>query len=157
MQDIRQIIIESVAKNISLADIFTDINGVTDKIEFYKIAVALIESGSIPNIMICWCGIDCTRCRTFRATLNDDDEMRKIIKKYYQEIGIDMDIKDLYCLGCRSDEIMSACAGCPYMKCGKEKGLKRCDECNEYPCESLQWYTEKYIKPGIGKFIVEVV
>ena len=149
MDDIRQTIIESFAKDIPLSEI----NVGLEKIEFYKIVTELIESGAIPNIMICWCGIDCTRCRTFRATINNDDEMRKVIKKYYEELEIYIELKDLYCLGCRSDEIMSACRGCPYMKCGKEKGLNRCDECGEYPCESLQWYTEKYIKPSIGKLI----
>ena len=157
MQDIRQNIIERIAEDIPLTEIYAGFGETVGKIEFYRIVSELIEIGAITNIMICWCGIDCTRCRTFRATLNNDDEMRKVIQKYYEEIGSTIEIKDLYCLGCRSDEIMLACSGCPYMKCGKEKGLKRCDECSEYPCESLQWYTEKYIKPSIGKLIEPVM
>ena len=156
MQDIRQTIIERVAKDIPLIEIYAGLDEFVDKTEFYKIVAELIETGAIPNTMICWCGIDCMRCRTFRATLNNDDEMRKTIKIYYEEIGSNIEIRDLYCLGCHSDEIMPACFGCPYMKCGKEKGLKRCNECNEYPCESLQWYTEKYIKPSIGKLVEPV-
>ena len=112
--------------------------GTVDKIEFYKTVFSLIETRAIPNIMVCFCGIDCTHCRTFLSTINNDDEMREIVKKYYEEMGIDIEIKDIRCLGCRSDEMMSGCAGCPYMKCGKEKGLNRCDECGEYPCESMQ-------------------
>ena len=100
------------------------------------------------------CGIDCTCCQTFRATVNNDDGMRREIQKYYKEIGIDIEKKDLRCLGCRSDKQMPACADCPYRNCGKEKDLASCDECGEYPCESLQWYTEKYIKPSIGRIII---
>jgi len=154
MQDIRQIIIDNVAKDIPLTDIYVGLDGVVDKIDFYKTVLSLIETGSIPNIMVCYCGIDCTRCRTFRATINNDNEMRELVKTYYEEIGSIIEVKDLNCLGCRSDKMLSACAGCPYMKCGKEKGLKRCDECSEYPCESLQWYIEKYVKPSMGKFIM---
>ena len=108
----------------------------------------------MPCGMRAMCGIDCTYCRTFRATANNGDGMRREIQKYYKEIGIDIEIKDLRCRGCGSDEMMPACAGCPYLKCGKERGLARCEECGEYPCESLQWYTETYIKPSMGKLIL---
>jgi len=154
MQNIRQIIIDNVVKDIPLTEIFIGLGGVVDKTDFYKTVLSLIETGSIPNIMVCYCGIDCTRCRTFHATINNDNEMRELIKAYYEEIGSIIEVKNLNCLGCCSDEMLSACAGCPYMKCGKEKGLKRCDECSEYPCESLKWYIEKYIKPSVGKFIM---
>lgn len=154
MQTIRQTIIDSVSKNISLPEIYAGLDCSIDKIDFYKTVFSLIKESAIPNIMICWCGIDCTNCRTFRATISNDDDMRKVVKNYYEEIGHNIEIEDLFCLGCRSDEIMSGCAGCPYMKCGKEKGVHQCDECSEYPCESLQWYTEKYIKPSIGKLII---
>jgi len=100
------------------------------------------------------CGIDCACCKTFRATANNDDGMRREIQQYYKELSIDIEIKDLRCLGCGSGEMMTACAGCPYRKCCEEKGLARCEECPEHPCESLQWYTETYIKPSMGKLII---
>jgi len=100
------------------------------------------------------CGIDCACCKTFRATMDNDIQAREEIRQYYKEIGHDIALEDLRCLGCGSDEMMPACAGCPYLKCGKERGLVCCDECGEYPCEPLQWYTENYIKPSIGKIII---
>jgi len=100
------------------------------------------------------CGIDCACCRVFRATIDNDDAARAEIRQYYKGIGHDIVPEDLHCLGCGSDVMMPACAGCPYMKCGRERGLACCDECGEYPCESLRWYTEKYIKPSIGKLII---
>jgi len=108
----------------------------------------------MPSGMKSMCGIDCTHCQTFRATLSNDDGIRKEVQAYYKEIGIDIAINDLCCHGCRSDRQMPACAGCPYRRCGKEKGLTCCDECGGYPCESLRWYTENYIKPSIGRIII---
>lgn len=108
----------------------------------------------MPHEMKAMCGIDCTRCKTFRATIDNDDGMRREIQTYYRKIGIDIEIKDLRCHGCQSDKQMPACAGCPYRNCGKEKGLASCNECAEYPCESLRWYTQKYIKPSIGRLIM---
>lgn len=153
MRDIRRAISDGVAKDIPLTDIYAGLGGDVGKIEFYKTVLSLIETGGIPNIMICWCGIDCARCRTFRATVNGDEQMRKAAQGYYEGIGHNIEIEDLHCLGCRSDDMMSACAGCPYMKCGKEKGLKRCDECGEYPCASLRWYMDEFVKPSMGKLI----
>jgi len=51
----------------------------------------------------------------------------------------------LRCFGGMSDEIMDACAGCPFMKCCKEKGLQACSECAGYPCDILKDYAEKYV------------
>ena len=104
--------------------------------------------------MISHCGIDCTRCQTFRATASGDDALRGEIQQYYKEIGMDIAIQDLHCRSCHSEEQMPACASCPYKKCGQAKGLTRCAECTEYPCASLQWYTENYIKPSIGRLIL---
>jgi len=104
--------------------------------------------------MISHCGIDCTRCQTFHATAGNDDALRREIQQYYKEIGMDIAMQDLHCRGCHSEEQMPTCAGCPYKQCGQAKGLTRCAECAEYPCESLQWYTENYIKPSMGRLIL---
>lgn len=154
MRYINQTIIDGVANDVPLTDIYADFRGAVGKTGFYKIVLSLIETNAIPNIMVCYCGVDCARCRTFRATIDNDDEARKTVKAFYEEIGCKIEIKDLNCFGCRSDETMSACADCPYMKCGKEKGLQRCDECKEYPCESLRSYIETYVKPSAGKLIM---
>jgi len=152
-KNVSQIIIDGVADDIPLMDIYRGIGGGVKKTEFFKAVISLIKSRSIrSDIMVCYCGIDCSRCKTLHATVDDYDELRKTVQAYYDEFGHNIDIKDLNCLGCRSDSMLAGCADCPYMKCGKGKGLSRCDECAEYPCDSLRWYIDKYIKPGAGKF-----
>jgi len=154
-------IAESINKGMPLPDIYAVLNksnGAIRKPAFYQAVLAVLEAGRIPNdYMVCMCGIDCSRCRAFRATAEGDGggEAREVVAGYYKEIGHDIAAEDIRCFGCRSGEMMPGCAECPYLKCGKSKGLKRCAECGEYPCESLRWYTEKYIKPGMGKFIKE--
>jgi len=154
VQDVRVAIVNGVANDIPLTDIYLSLRDFVGKRGFYKIVLSLIEAGDMPNVMICYCGIDCTHCKTFLATINDDDALRELVQGYYAEIGHAMELEEIHCLGCRSDEMLPGCADCPYMKCGKEVGLKRCDECIVYPCESLNWYIENYVKPGVGKFIV---
>lgn len=153
MQSLHQAIVEGIKKNIPLTEILAGLGGAADKRSFYKAVAALIETGEIPNVMVCWCGIDCTRCRTFRATVYNDEGAREAASAYYQGIGQAVAMEDIHCFGGHSDEVMAACAGCPYMRCGQGKGLNRCDACGEHPCESLRWYTDAFITPSIGRLI----
>lgn len=68
--------------------LYAGLNGIICKIEIYNIIFSLIETGVIPNIMICWCGVDCTRCQTFRATIKNDDAMREAVKTYLKKLDI---------------------------------------------------------------------
>jgi hypothetical protein len=104
--------------------------------------------------MTAYCGIDCERCRVFRATVDGDGEQRSLAAQYYAEMGIPVSESELRCRGCRSEERMAGCGGCPYRKCGIEKGVRSCGECGEYPCDSLRWYTKNYIEPSLGKLIM---
>ena len=150
---IRDEIIANIKNGVPLKDIFNN-SGSADKRGFYKTVLSLINAGEIANTMVCSCGFDCSRCRTFYATVNDDDEAREMIRGLYAEMGHTVEKGELNCFGCRSDEMMPLCSGCPYLKCGRERGLERCGECNEYPCESLKWYKETYLETGMNKFYV---
>jgi len=152
--NLRQTILQGVADGLPLTGIYAGLGGAVPKIDFYREVLALIGDGDMPNPLICWCGMDCSRCKTFRATLSDDDALRREVQQHYADIGVAVTLDSLHCLGCRSDEMMQACAECPYMRCGKQKGVDRCDACDEYPCQSLKWYIETYLKPGEGKFTV---
>jgi hypothetical protein len=64
---------------------------------------------------------------------------------YKDEFNIELSYDSIRCMGGRSNEIMEGCRDCPYMKCCNEKGLNACSDCEEYPCENLAWYIEKYV------------
>ncbi|MCL2517960.1 MAG: DUF3795 domain-containing protein [Oscillospiraceae bacterium] len=117
-----------------------------DKIDYFKSLLTQIENGEISNELICYCGHDCSKCLVFRATLADDNDMREASKKFYEtNLGREITIEKINCLSGRSDEIMELCRECPFIKCCGDKNLHGCSDCAEYPCPTLEWYTEKYV------------
>lgn len=45
------------------------------------------------------------------------------------------------CLGCASDVVAPWCQECAIRDCSKEKGLRYCLPCEEYPCDKLDTFT----------------
>ena len=98
------------------------------------------------NQLICCCGHDCSRCLTYLATINNDENLRKQSQSFYKtEFAIDIPLKDIHCLGGRSEDIFCLCKECPFVKCCKEHNVERCIECSEYPCKTIKEYQEKYV------------
>jgi len=95
---------------------------------------------------ICYCGHDCSRCLTYLATVNDNEDLRKQSQKFYKtEFGIDIPPKDIHCLGGRSEDIFYLCKECPLIKCCKEHSIEICCDCPKYPCKDIKDYQEKYV------------
>jgi hypothetical protein len=90
--------------------------------------------------MIAICGLGCSECPAFIATQKNDDKMREETAKKWSEM-FHQDIKpgDINCDGCvsQSSRLFNYCAICEIRKCGKEKNVKNCAYCDEYPCEKL--------------------
>ncbi|HPF56669.1 MAG TPA: DUF3795 domain-containing protein, partial [Clostridiales bacterium] len=98
------------------------------------------------NKMTCCCGHDCARCVTYRATVENNDELRKQAQKFYhEEFGKDIPLEKIRCKGGRSDEMFFMCGDCPWVKCCRERGLDTCSQCADYPCPPLADYIEKYV------------
>ena len=97
------------------------------------------------------CGLNCEDCPVFRATINDDNNLRQETaqewaKLYAEYIGKD-DLKpeDMNCAGCQSEEGLHfiGCIKCPIRKCCREKEFITCANCNEYKtCEMLNGFFE---------------
>ena len=90
--------------------------------------------------MIAFCGIECSECPTFVATQKNDDKMREeTAKKWSEMFHADIKPGDINCDGCtsQSSKLFSYCGKCDIRKCGKEKNVKNCAYCDEYPCEKL--------------------
>ena len=98
------------------------------------------------NQLICCCGHDCSRCLTYLATINNDENLRKQSQSFYKtEFAIDIPLKDIHCLGGRSEDVFCLCKECPFIKCCKEHEIEMCSECCDYPCEKIKDYQEKYV------------
>jgi hypothetical protein len=95
--------------------------------------------------MIAYCGITCSDCPAFLATMKDDDNERKnVAASWSKEFNADIKPEDINCEGClsTSTRVFSHCNVCEIRKCGQEKGLQNCASCDEYVCERL----DKFLK-----------
>lgn len=84
------------------------------------------------------CGLACFNCVVYLA--NEDEKMRDIVSKQF---GIPLE--EVGCTGCR--EVDGNCPvttmPCEIYPCAKERGIKFCYECSEFPCDYLHPYADK--------------
>ncbi|MGC9345692.1 MAG: DUF3795 domain-containing protein [Candidatus Bathyarchaeales archaeon] len=99
--------------------------------------------------MIGYCGIICSDCHVLIATQKKDDAERKRVAEIFtRQYGKEYKPEDINCDGCVSDSpcIFSYCTLCEIRKCGREKKVKNCAYCLEYPCGKLSELFSKYSK-----------
>jgi len=90
--------------------------------------------------MIAFCGLVCTECPAFRATLQDDDQLRAdTAAQWSQQFKADIKPGDINCRGCLSDqgEKFSYCRVCAIRACGQERAVTNCAYCDDYGCDKL--------------------
>jgi hypothetical protein len=56
----------------------------------------------------------------------------------YEEKNLDLSRKDIICKGCLGPLDVHWSADCEMMLCAREKGLKHCFECEDFPCAPLE-------------------
>jgi hypothetical protein len=92
-----------------------------------------------------YCGVDCTVCDVFKATVHGDQEARlraaKLWTKTAQEHwGMEtLDPNILNCTGCRTGDVQHSGYGrCPIPPCARKRRLTSCGHCPEWrECERL--------------------
>jgi hypothetical protein len=98
---------------------------------------------------LAYCGLNCTECPVFIATVNNDTELKQRTadewgKLYAEYIGKkELAVADMNCQGCQStsDIRFIGCENCPIRKCSKGKNLVSCADCTEYEvCEMLKGF-----------------
>ncbi len=91
--------------------------------------------------MIAYCGLDCSQCEAYIATVRNDDAMREKTAKLWTELnGVDITPEMINCEGCRMDGKKTPyCeALCPIRKCASGRGVVTCGECAEFnTCENV--------------------
>jgi hypothetical protein len=96
--------------------------------------------------MVAFCGLICSKCPAYIATLeNDDDARRRIAEQWSKEFNSDIKPEDVNCVGCTVMEgrHIGHCAICEIRKCGIERGVVNCAHCADYACETLEGFLEK--------------
>jgi len=82
------------------------------------------------------CGLACWACAYYKENITEE-----LAQQTAEMVGIE--VKDMYCGGCRSkrgcsfENAVGGKEGCLTKKCVESKGLHNCSECEEFPCENL--------------------
>lgn len=102
--------------------------------------------------MLCYCGYDCGSCPVRLATTAKDSKAaaayREKARVFYRDVmGMEILPDKLVCLGGRSDVVMEACVGCPFRSCCRERGIERCRDCRDYPCDAIARYEKDWVNP----------
>jgi len=90
--------------------------------------------------MMAYCGIDCSACRAYRATIAGDEAGLEEAAERFG--GGRYPAEDWVCLGCRpADQPFLAryCAACGIRSCAIARGLGSCAGCSDFEeCARLQ-------------------
>ncbi|HEY81772.1 MAG TPA: DUF3795 domain-containing protein [Dehalococcoidia bacterium] len=79
------------------------------------------------------CGLYCGVCGIYAAHKDNDLEFKERLAGIYG-----LDVADIKCKGCRSDELFLYCQNCPIRSCTTAKGIEGCHQCNDFPCQFIE-------------------
>ena len=91
------------------------------------------------EIIVAACGLVCSGCFAYKATIKDDDVLRAKTAEFWSTIyGSDIKPEDINCNGCLTEGIkFNHCNKCEIRKCCLDKGYENCAHCPDYSCEML--------------------
>ena len=86
------------------------------------------------NRMIAYCGLVCDKCDAYKATVNDDWDLRVKTAVSWSELNNAQILpENINGLGCRQDGVKTVFAEslCLIRQCALKKDLESCRECEE--------------------------
>lgn len=92
------------------------------------------------NRMIAFCGVICSKCPVFIATLKHDNQLKtEIAKSWSQKYGFELEPEDVNCDGCLTEKgrLFKYCEVCNIRACCRERHIKNCAHCSDYACDKL--------------------
>ena len=102
------------------------------------------------NKMQAYCGIDCSECDAYIATVNNDEALKEKTAKRWSELNnVPITADMMNCTGCRSDGIKNPfCDGmCEIRKCATSKNIDFCGKCPEFDsCKTIGFILKNDIK-----------
>lgn len=102
--------------------------------------VQCLEWGVNMGKLIGCCGILCSECEAYTATIsNDFEKMKKLSEKWSTE-EYKIEPEEITCYGCctENNKKFKFCSECEIRLCVVEKDVKNCAFCSEYPCKKLE-------------------
>lgn len=109
------------------------------------------------DILIACCGLDCGNCEARKATIANDDALRKEVSRKWCEMNHTDQItpETINCMGCRADGVKFPYCGfmCEIRKCVMAKGFETCADCAEkVSCPLLSPFvqTNEEVRTNLG-------
>jgi hypothetical protein len=94
------------------------------------------------TMIIAKCGLVCSDCNAYKATIKNDDDLRKqTAREWSAMFKTDIDWKTVNCEGCQEsdkEKVFSYCRVCAIRQCALEKGYATCAECADFGCEKVR-------------------
>lgn len=90
--------------------------------------------------MIAYCGLNCSNCIAYIATMENDDAKRATVAQQWSSAyNADIKPEDINCFGCKSEgpKVYYCENMCQIRLCCMEKQLENCACCPDYKCETL--------------------
>jgi hypothetical protein len=103
------------------------------------------SKGGTMEKMMAMCGLVCSGCPAFLATMHDsDEERRKTAEEWSKAYGHEIKPEDINCFGCLSvgKQLLAHCGVCEIRVCGTGKKVENCAHCPDYACEKLLKFFE---------------
>ena len=91
--------------------------------------------------MTAYCGLVCTQCPTYVATMKDDDHERERVAAHWSEqYNTKITPSDINCDGCKSGNgrLFKFCNMCEVRRCAEEKVVETCAHCDDYACTKIE-------------------
>ncbi|MCG8639610.1 MAG: DUF3795 domain-containing protein [Desulfobacterales bacterium] len=88
--------------------------------------------------IIAYCGLVCSECDVYIATINDDHNLRIELAKKYSNETHTAKPEDFYCEGCQNIQG----EGCEIRQCATKENLENCAFCSEYYCDKVEKHFE---------------
>ena len=90
--------------------------------------------------IIGYCGLTCSECPAYKATVDDDDALRaKTASEWSKMFNVDIPPVAINCMGCNTEGVkFHHCSECKIRSCGEARAVENCADCSEYACEKLE-------------------
>jgi hypothetical protein len=87
--------------------------------------------------MLAMCGLDCSVCRAYIATKENDWTKLAETAKLWSQPGEEFKPEDILCDGCHTERLHEFCRRCEARVCAKSLQYGNCGDCPQYFCRKL--------------------